>query len=84
MSFALRSVLQMLVMTAIVTTALFVPLGTLLALICFALFRIGLLDFVTFGGRLNAVEGLAAWWLIFFVPALVYAAYAMPWHPRDS
>jgi hypothetical protein len=84
MSFALRSVLQMLVMSAIVTTALFVPLGTLLALVCFALFRVGVLDFVTFGGFLNAGEGVAAWWVIFFLPALVYSAYVMPWHARGS
>jgi hypothetical protein len=84
MSYALRSVLQMLLMSAIVTTALFVPLGILLALVCFALFRVGVLDFVTFGGLLTAAQGVAAWWAIFFLPALVYSAYVMPWHPRGS
>jgi hypothetical protein len=73
----------MLVMAVIVTTALFLPVGALLALLVFALLRISLSAFVTFGGALNAPEGLLAWWAIFLLPALVYAAYAMPWHRHE-
>ena len=83
LTFILRSVVQMLVMAAIVTTALFVPLGALLALLAFAIFGISLPAFVTFGAFFNPVVGLAAWWAIFFVPALAYAAYAMPWHGNE-
>jgi hypothetical protein len=79
----LRSILQMLVMAAIVTTALFVPLGAIVALVAFGLFGVALQALVTFGGSLPAAAGVAAWWLILFVPALVYAAYVMPWPTSD-
>ena len=80
----LGAIAQMLLMAVIVTTALFLPVGALLALLCFAAFRLPLESFVGFGGRLTPVEGLLAWWAILFVPALVYSAYAMPWHAHDS
>lgn len=79
----LRSIPQMLVMAAIVTTALFVPVGAIVALLASGLFRVSFHALVTFGGGLPAVAGLAAWWLILFVPALVYAACVMPWPMRD-
>lgn len=78
----LRSVPQLFVMTAIVTTALFVPVAALLALAAMA-FGIPLESFATFGGSLGPVAGVFAWWAIFFAPALVYAAYMMPWSGRD-
>jgi hypothetical protein len=72
----------MLVMAAVVTAALCVPVGAVLAFAAFALFGIPLQAFVTFGGLLAPFSGLLAWWAVLFVPALVYAAYAMPWQAR--
>jgi hypothetical protein len=83
MRLVLRSVAQLLVMSAIVTTALYVPIGTILVLIASALFGVSLLGFITFGGLLDPREGLAAWWAILFVPALIYAAYVMPWAAKE-
>ena len=79
MRFILRSVPQMLVMAAVVTTALWVPVGAVLAFFGFALFGVSLRAFVTFGGFLAPFPGLLAWWAVLFLPALVYAACAMPW-----
>ena len=70
---------QTLVMAAIVTTALYVPLGVLIAL-PFLAAGVSLESVVTFGGLLSAAGGLAALWGILFVPALVYSAFVMPWH----
>jgi hypothetical protein len=72
-------VAQLLVMAAIVTTALYFPLAALLALLSMAL-GISVAGFLTFGGSLTVLQGLLAWWGIFFVPALVYSACVMPWH----
>lgn len=72
----------MLVMTAVVTTALCLPVGAVLAFLSFALFGVSLHEFVSFGGSLEPYWGLLAWWAVLFVPALGYAAYAMPW--RES
>lgn len=77
MPLAVRSIAQTLVMAAIVTTALYVPFGALLALV-FALLEVPLHTLVTFDGLLSAVEGVIAWWAIFYVPAVVYAACVMP------
>lgn len=77
----IRSAAQMVLMAAIVASALFVPVAALLWLLALALFGVSLHGFVTFGGALGTAEGVAAWWAILLVPALVYAAYAMPWHP---
>ena len=82
MPFALRSVAQTLVMAAIVTTALYVPVGALIAAGFLALGK-PLASLVTFGGFLPEVGGLAAWWGILFLPALVYSAFVMPWHPGE-
>jgi hypothetical protein len=79
----LPSVPKMLVMAAIVTSALYLPVGALLALLSFALFGVSLRAFVTFGGMFAPFHGVLAWWALFFLPALVYAAYAMPWSPRE-
>ena len=83
MRFALPSVLQMLVMAAIVTTALFLPAGTILVLLASALFGVTLLGFITFGGFFTLLEGVLVWWAVFFLPALVYATYAMPWNAEN-
>jgi len=79
MKLILRSLPQMLVMAAVVTTALFVPVVAVLALLSFALFGVALHSFVSFGDAVTAYQGLAAWWAVLFVPALVYSAYMMPW-----
>ena len=76
----LGSLPRMLVMAAVVNTALFVPLTAILAFLSFALFGTSLQSFVTFGGQLSAPEGIIGWWGILLVPSLVYAAYMMPWH----
>ena len=83
MRLVLRSVAQLLVMTAIVTTALFLPLGTILVLVASAFFGVSMLGCITLGGFLTLLEGLAAWWAILFVPALIYAAYVMPWAAKE-
>ena len=75
----MRAVAQMVVMAIIVATALFVPVGALCALAAFLVFRVSLHGFLTFGGSLTALQGVMAWWAIFLAPALVYAAYVMPW-----
>jgi len=79
----LRSVPQLLLMSAIVTTALFAPVAALVALLAMLL-GVPLQSLVTFGGSLGTLQGMAAWWLIFFVPALVYAAYVMPWRATET
>ena len=81
MRLVLSSLPRMMIMAAVVNTALCVPVGALLALLAFA-FGVPLKSFVTFGDLLSAPEGLIAWWAILLVPSLVYSAYMMPWHPR--
>lgn len=78
----MRSVLttlsQVAVMAAIVATLAYLPLGVLLAL-TLRLFGIPLDALLTFGGALNAVLGLLAWWLFAFAGACAYAAWVFPW-----
>lgn len=83
MRVVLSSLPQMIVMAAIVASALYVPVAGLLALLAFILFGVSLYDFVTFGGALGAVDGLVAWWALMLLPALIYAAYVMPWAPKE-
>ena len=83
MRLVLRSLPQMVVMAAIVTSALFVPVGALLIWVSVALFGVSLRAVVTFGSLLTALEGLLAWWALLFLPALVYAACVMPWSARE-
>ena len=84
MRYVLGSIPQMVVMAAIVDTALFLPFGAILAFLAFLLFGVPLQGFLTLGGVLgHAVEGLIAWWAILLVPSLAYAAYAMPWRTSD-
>jgi hypothetical protein len=75
----LALVAQTLVMAAIVTSALYVPAGVLIAL-AFVAAGVPLESVLRFGGLLPLLGGLAAWWGILFVPALVYSAFVMPWH----
>ena len=79
----LRSLPQMLVMAAIVTTALFLPIMAVLELLSFALFGVSIRSFMTFGEAITAYEGLVAWWAIVFVPALAYSACVMPWRAKQ-
>ena len=59
-------------LAAIVATMLLPPLAGLAWLGC-ALLGGSFGGLVTFGGALVAPAGVAAWWLILFVPALAYA-----------
>jgi len=68
-------------MAAIVATMLGVPVAVVLAGVL-SLFDVSLHASMTFGGNLNAYQGVAAWWLAAFLPTLVYAAWVMPWEPR--
>jgi len=60
----LRSIRQMAVMAAIVTTMLCVPVGALLAFLSAVLLGVSVHSFVTFGERFNAVGGLFVWWAL--------------------
>lgn len=71
-------ILQSATMAAIVATMLCLPLGALLASLAYFAFGVPLMDVLTFGGTLNVFAGLAAWWAVAFLAALVYAAFAMP------
>ena len=77
------SLSKMVLMAAIVATLLFLPAGALLALLSFGLLGTSFHAFVTFGGTLGAFQGILAWWILDFVPALVYAAYALPWEQGE-
>ncbi|HUJ88255.1 MAG TPA: hypothetical protein VLX30_15510 [Burkholderiales bacterium] len=79
MRLILGSLAQLMVMAAVVATALFVPVVALFALLSFALFGVSLSSFMTFGEAIAAYQGLAVWWAIVFVPALAYSAFVMPW-----
>jgi hypothetical protein len=65
-------------MAAIVTTLLYGPAAAVLFVLSFAVFGASFHSFVTFGDRLPAAVGLLVWWLVAFVPAFGYAAFAMP------
>ena len=74
----------MFVMASVVTTALYVPVAGVLALLANALFDVSLHSFVTFGDALGAFEGLLVWWVVLFVPALAYSAVMMPWRAKKD
>jgi hypothetical protein len=78
MQATLRSIRQIALMAAIVTTLLCVPVGVLLALLSFAVLGTSIHAFVTLGERLNAFGGLLVWWVVVFVPSFGYATFAMP------
>jgi len=81
---ALGPLSQVMVMAAIVTTLLLLPVGGLVAWLCSAFAGISLGAFVTFGDRLNPFEGLVAWWFLGFVPAFAYAASLVSWTAARS
>jgi hypothetical protein len=70
-------------MAAIVATLAWVPAGAVLAALL-AFFGSSLHAFVTFGGAISAFLGVAAWWTAGFVPALVYAAWVLPYERGES
>jgi hypothetical protein len=80
---AFHSFTQILVMAAIVTTLLCLPVGALLAAFCYAVLDIPFQTFLTFAGTFDRFVGLLAWWMLLFVPALAYAAYVLPWHADE-
>jgi hypothetical protein len=77
------SISQVLLMAAITTTLLWLPVGALLGLVCFALLGISFHAFLTFADTVNGFQGLLVWWVLGFLPALAYAAYFRPWDARD-
>ena len=64
-------------MAAIVTTLAYLPVGALVAILAFGAFDIPLHSLLTFGGQVHIVAGLALWWGIAYLPALLYAAVCM-------
>lgn len=82
MRLVLGSLPRMVVMAAVVDSALFAPFVAILAFL-FGLFGVPLQSFISFGGLLSGPGGLIAWWAILLVPSLVYAAYMMPWHSKE-
>jgi hypothetical protein len=69
---------QVIVMAAITTTLLWLPVGALLALLCFALLGVSFHAFLTFGDTFNRFLGVLVWWVLGFVPAFAYAACFRP------
>ena len=72
---------KLVVMTAVVATMLYWPIGIGLAVIC-ALVGFPFNSMVTFGGYLGIVAGMLAWWLVVFVATLPYAAVMFPWDAK--
>ena len=65
-------------MAAIVATLVYLPAAALLVLVAHFT-SLSFYAFMTFGGALNTFSGLAAWWLIAFAGACIYALFAFPW-----
>jgi hypothetical protein len=61
-------------MAAIVATLVYLPIGALVAIVAFGAFDVPLHSLLTFGGQIHAAAGLAAWWAIVYLPALLYSA----------
>jgi hypothetical protein len=76
-SFHYSSIGRLCVMGAVVAT-LWVPVAALIAGLAIVLLDLPIRVVVTFGDRIHAAPGLVLWWLIVFLPALVYAAVFMP------
>jgi hypothetical protein len=77
----LSSLPQLAVMSAVVATLMYLPVGIAVAMV-FGLFGFSLESVVTFGGALNIYSGLFAWWLLVFGGACIYAACAFPWEEK--
>jgi hypothetical protein len=71
------SIGRLCVMAAIVAT-ICIPVGALLAGLASVLLDFPLRVALTFGERIHAAAGLVLWWLILYLPALVYSAVFMP------
>ena len=69
---------QVAVMSAIVATLLYFPLGLALAL-ALRIAGMSVHAWLTFGGALHAFFGLMAWWVLFFLGSCVYTACFFPW-----
>ena len=81
---ALDYISRITVMAAIVTTLLCLPAGALLALICYGVLGTPLEDFLTFANTFNRFQGVLAWWMVLFLPALAYATWVLPWTAEDE
>jgi hypothetical protein len=77
------SISQQMVMAAIVATLLWLPVGALLAWLCFGVLGISVHAFVTFGDALNRFQGVLAWWALGFLAALAYAGFLLPWDRKE-
>jgi hypothetical protein len=66
-------------MAAIVTTLLWLPVGALLALLLYGVLGTPFQDFLTFADTFNRFQGVLAWWMVLFLPALAYATCVLPW-----
>ena len=62
---------------AIVATLVYFPAAVAVACVL-TLFGVPVENLVTFGGALDTLFGLFAWWLLAFVGACIYAARAFP------
>ena len=74
----MASLVQLVVMAAIVATLAYFPLGLALVFI-FRIAGVGVEALITFGGTLGMLVGLVAWWLLVSTGALVYVAFMFPW-----
>jgi hypothetical protein len=61
-------------MAAIVATLAYIPIGAFVAIVAFGAFDVPLHSLLTFGGQIHAAAGLVAWWVIVYLPALLYSA----------
>jgi hypothetical protein len=61
-------------MAAIVTTLAYIPVGALVSIVAFGAFDVPLHSLLTVGGQIHILAGLALWWGIVYLPALLYAA----------
>jgi hypothetical protein len=64
-------------MATIVATLAYMPVGALVAILAFGAFDVPLHSLLTFGGQIHVVAGLALWWGIAYLLALLYAAVCM-------
>jgi hypothetical protein len=61
-------------MAAIVATLAYIPVGALVAILASVAFDVPLHSLLTLGGQVHILAGLALWWGIAYLPALLYAA----------
>lgn len=61
-------------MAALVTSLMYFSVGALLVLAAYALFGVSFHALMTFGDSFDPFVGLVLWWMVGYVPALVYAA----------